>query len=43
VIWSIAAGRGRFAGASGLITSTFLLRPATGEVEEWQAGVVFVP
>jgi hypothetical protein len=43
VIWRIAAGRGRFAGAGGLLTSNFLLRPATGEVEEWQAGVVFVP
>jgi hypothetical protein len=43
VIWLVAAGRGRFAGAGGLITSNFLLRPATGEVEDWQAGVVFVP
>ncbi len=43
VIWRIAEGRGRFAGASGLITSNFLLRPATGEVEDWQVGVVFVP
>jgi hypothetical protein len=43
VIWRISAGRGRFEGASGLITSNFLLQPATGEVDERQVGVVFVP
>ena len=43
VIWRITEGRGRFAGASGLITSNFLLRPASGEVEDRQVGVVFVP
>jgi hypothetical protein len=43
VTWSVAGGRGRFAGAGGLITSNFLLRPATGEVEDWQTGVLFVP
>ena len=43
VIWRITEGRGRFEGASGLITSNFLLRPATGEVEERQTAVVFLP
>jgi hypothetical protein len=43
VIWRIAAGRGRFDGASGLISSNFLLWPATGDVDDWQVGVVFVP
>jgi hypothetical protein len=43
VIWRIAEGRGRFEGASGLITSNFLLRPATGEFEERQTAVVFLP
>jgi hypothetical protein len=43
VIWRITEGRGRFAGASGLITSNFLLRPETGKVEEWEHGVVFMP
>ena len=31
VIWRITQGRGGFEGASGLITSNFLLTPATGE------------
>jgi hypothetical protein len=43
VIWRITEGRGRFASASGLITSNFLLRPATGELEERQVAVVFLP
>jgi hypothetical protein len=43
VIWRITEGRGRFEGASGLITSNFLLRPATGEVEDRQTAVVFLP
>jgi hypothetical protein len=43
VIWRITEGRGRFEGASGLITSNFLLRPATGEVDERQVAVVFLP
>jgi hypothetical protein len=43
VIWRITRGRGRFEGASGLITSNFLLRPATGEVDERQVGVLFLP
>jgi hypothetical protein len=42
VIWRITEGRGRFQGASGLITSNFLLRPATGEFEERQTAIVFL-
>ena len=43
VFYAITEGRGRFAGASGLVTSNFLLRPATGEFEERQVSVVFLP
>ncbi len=43
VIWRIARGRGRFEGASGLITSNFLLRPANGELDDRQVAVVFLP
>jgi hypothetical protein len=43
VIWRITQGQGRFQGASGLITSNFLLTPATGAVDEQQVAVVFLP
>jgi hypothetical protein len=43
VIWRITEGRGRFEGASGLITSNFLLRPATGEFEDRETAIVFLP
>jgi hypothetical protein len=43
VFYSVLDGRGRFAGASGLITSNFLLRPAAGEFEERWVAVLFVP
>jgi hypothetical protein len=43
VVYRIVRGRGRFAGASGLITSNFLIHAATGEFEEWQVAVVFLP
>jgi hypothetical protein len=43
VIWRIERGHGRFQGASGLITSNFLLRPSSGEVDERQVAVVFLP
>jgi hypothetical protein len=43
VIWGITQGRGLFEGASGLITSNFLLSPASGEVDEQQVAVVFLP
>jgi hypothetical protein len=42
-VYRIAAGGGRFAGATGLITTNFLLWPAAGEFEERQVAVVFVP
>ena len=42
VAYRITAGRGRFEGASGLITSNFLLWPAKGEFEERQVAIVFV-
>jgi hypothetical protein len=43
VIWRITQGRARFEGASGLITSNFVLAPETGEVDERQVAVVFLP
>jgi hypothetical protein len=42
VLYRITAGGGRFDGASGLITSNFLLWPETGEFEERQVAIVFV-
>ena len=41
-LYRITGGSGRFDGASGLITSNFLLHPATGEFEERQVTVVFL-
>ena len=43
VIWKIDGGEGKFAGASGLITSNFTLRMDTGEVWEHQVVSVFLP
>lgn len=43
VIYRVTEGRRRFLGATGLITSNFLLRPATGEFEERQLAVIFLP
>jgi hypothetical protein len=43
VVYKIVAGRGRFEGASGLVTSNFLLRPAAGEFDETQVAIVFLP
>jgi hypothetical protein len=43
VSWRIEHGDGRFHGASGLITSNFVLRPSSGEVDERQVAVVFLP
>ena len=43
VVYAIVEGRGRLAGATGLITSNFVLTPAKGEFEERQVAVVFVP
>ena len=42
-VYKITGGGGRFAGATGLITTNFLLWPATGQFEERQVAVVFVP
>jgi hypothetical protein len=42
VFYSVVDGRGRFAGATGLITSNFLLRPAAGEFEERWVAVLFL-
>jgi hypothetical protein len=36
VIWRVESGEGRFAGASGLITSNFMVRMETGEANEQQ-------
>ena len=43
VVYRIVSGRGRFAGASGLITSNFVVEAASGEFEEQQVAVVFLP
>jgi hypothetical protein len=40
VVWTIEGGDGHFEGATGLITSNFLLS-ATGDLTENQLGVVF--
>ena len=42
-VHKIVAGRGRFEGASGLVTSNFLLRPAAGEFDATQVAIVFLP
>jgi hypothetical protein len=40
IVWTIEGGDGHFEGASGLITSNFLLS-ATGDLTENQLGIVF--
>ena len=42
-VYRITGGGGRFAQATGLITTNFLLWPETGRFEERQAAIVFVP
>jgi hypothetical protein len=42
VIWRVEAGEGRLAGASGLITSNFVMRAETGEVAEQQVIRLFL-
>jgi hypothetical protein len=42
VSWRVDGGDGRFASASGYITSTFTLTDA-GELNEYQCGLVFIP
>jgi len=41
VTWTVEGGEGQFAGASGLITSNFLVG-AAGEVVDHHVGVIFV-
>ena len=41
VMWRVDSGEGRFAGASGFITSNFTLSDA-GEITDNQFGVIFV-
>jgi hypothetical protein len=43
VIWRIEEGEGKFAGATGLITSNFTLTMETGEVWEHQVVSMFLP
>jgi hypothetical protein len=43
VLWRVVEGRGRLAGATGLITSNFLLQPALGEFDEFQVITLFLP
>jgi hypothetical protein len=43
VYYRIAAGRGRLDGATGLITSNFVLDPTNGTYEEGQVALVDVP
>jgi hypothetical protein len=43
VIWRVEEGAGRFAGATGLITSNFVMRAETGEVAEKQVISLFLP
>jgi hypothetical protein len=43
VSYSVLEGRGHLAGATGLVTSNFLLRPAAGEFEERWVAVLFLP
>ena len=42
-VYRITAGRGRFEGAGGMITSNFLLWPERGEFEERQVAILFLP
>jgi hypothetical protein len=43
VIWRVEEGTGRFAGATGLITSNFLMNAESGEVAEKQVITLLVP
>ncbi len=43
VIWRVEEGTGRFAGATGLITSNFLMKAESGEVAEKQVITLFLP
>lgn len=41
VVWKVDGGEGQFAGASGYITSNFLLT-SSGEVTDYQMGVIYL-
>lgn len=43
VIWRVDEGKGRFEGATGLITSNFVMNAASGEVAEKQVISLFLP
>jgi hypothetical protein len=43
VIWRIDGGEGVFEGASGLLTSNFVLAPDRGKVSEHQVATIFTP
>ncbi len=43
VMYSITGATGRFAGATGLVTSNFVLWPARGEFDDRQIAVLFLP
>jgi hypothetical protein len=43
VVYSVVEGRGQLTGATGLVTSNFLLRPAAGEFDERWVAVLFLP
>ena len=43
VAYRITGGRGRFDGASGLITSNFVLDPTRGAFEEGQVAIAVLP
>jgi hypothetical protein len=40
--WKVEGGEGQFAGATGLITSNFILSE-TGEINDYHFGVIFIP
>jgi len=41
-VWKVDRGEGQFTGATGLITSNFVVSPE-GEVTDHHCGVLFVP
>jgi hypothetical protein len=43
VMWKITGGSGFFAGATGAIVSNFLVNPATGELTDNHAYLVYLP
>ena len=43
VVWSVIAGRGDLTGATGLITSNFVIDTTTGEHDDDQVAVLYLP